>query len=350
MMFVVFAATDWFDGYLARRVLQTMLGVGAFLDPVADKFLVCACVLVLVHLQRDRCLCGAHHHWAGNRDLGLREWMAQIGAARSVAVHMIGQAQDHGAMVAIGFLLFDGMLLGLIDTHLWGARLIWVAAVMTVWSMVYYLRKRCLKSGHGAGGEPSAHAALIRAMPAVFVLIWSTGFIVARYGMPHAPPMKFLAVGFAVVHPAVSCPGSRWPVWLGPARRAAVGPSGCRRACAMHACYLGGVWSAIARRHGLRPCGTDCRLATCADRCLVVSHRDAVSRRQWLGLGLRLGSAGVGGLGQAGRWRRGQWRQPADGRWGPCWASPSVRSIKKYVLPCDVRSADASFSSRPHCW
>jgi len=71
----------------------------------------------------------------------LREWMAQIGASKSVAVHMLGKVKTTVQMVAIPFLLFDGVLLGLIDTHFWGTLLIWVAAVLTVWSMVYYLQK-----------------------------------------------------------------------------------------------------------------------------------------------------------------------------------------------------------------
>jgi len=140
MMFVVFAATDWLDGYLARK-LDQVSSFGAFLDPVADKFLVCACVLVLVHLGRTDVFVALIIIGREIAISALREWMAQIGAARSVAVHMIGKLKTVVQMVAIGFLLFDGMLLGLIDTHLWGAWLIWVAAVMTVWSMVYYLRK-----------------------------------------------------------------------------------------------------------------------------------------------------------------------------------------------------------------
>jgi CDP-diacylglycerol--glycerol-3-phosphate 3-phosphatidyltransferase len=67
--------------------------------------------------------------------------MAQIGASRSVAVHRIGKLKTTAQMVAIGFLLFDGPVFGLLDTHVWGAWLIWVAAVLTVWSMAYYLQK-----------------------------------------------------------------------------------------------------------------------------------------------------------------------------------------------------------------
>ena len=140
IMFVLFAATDWLDGFLARKLNQ-MSAFGAFLDPVADKFLVCASVLVLVHLQRADVFVGLIIIGREIAISALREWMAQIGASGSVAVHMIGKLKTTAQMVAIPFLLFDGMLLGLIDTHLWGVWLIWMSAVMTVWSMVYYLQK-----------------------------------------------------------------------------------------------------------------------------------------------------------------------------------------------------------------
>ena len=140
MMFVVFALTDWLDGYLARKLNQTS-SFGAFLDPVADKFLVCACVLVLVHLQRADAFVALIIIGREIAISALREWMAQIGASKSVAVHMIGKLKTVVQMVAIPFLLFDGLLFGMIDTHLWGVWLIWIAAVLTVWSMVYYLQK-----------------------------------------------------------------------------------------------------------------------------------------------------------------------------------------------------------------
>jgi len=140
VMFVLFAATDWLDGYLARKLNQTS-SFGAFLDPVADKFLVCASLLVLVHLNRADVFVGLIIIGREIAISALREWMAQIGAARSVAVHMIGKLKTVGQMVAIPFLLFDGMLFGLVDTHLWGTVLIWIAAVLTVVSMVYYMQK-----------------------------------------------------------------------------------------------------------------------------------------------------------------------------------------------------------------
>jgi len=140
VMFVAFALTDWLDGYLARRLNQTS-SFGAFLDPVADKFLVCASLLVLVHLGRADVFVALIIIGREIAISALREWMAQIGASRSVAVHMIGKVKTTVQMVAIPFLLFDGRLFGVVDTHWWGTGLIWLSAVLTVWSMVYYLRK-----------------------------------------------------------------------------------------------------------------------------------------------------------------------------------------------------------------
>ena len=140
VMFVVFAATDWLDGYLARKLNQTS-SFGAFLDPVADKFLVCASLLVLVHLQRADVFVALIIIGREIAISALREWMAQIGASKSVAVHMIGKVKTTVQMLAIPFLLYDGRLLGVIDTGVWGTGLIWASAVLTVWSMVYYLQK-----------------------------------------------------------------------------------------------------------------------------------------------------------------------------------------------------------------
>ena len=140
VMFVVFAATDWLDGYVARKLNQTS-SFGAFLDPVADKFLVCAALLVLVHLQRADVFVALIIIGREIAISALREWMAQIGASKSVAVHMIGKIKTSVQMVAIPFLLYDGLLFGVVDTHVWGTWLIWISAVLTVWSMVYYLQK-----------------------------------------------------------------------------------------------------------------------------------------------------------------------------------------------------------------
>jgi CDP-diacylglycerol--glycerol-3-phosphate 3-phosphatidyltransferase len=139
-MFVGFALTDWLDGWLARKLNQTS-SFGAFLDPVADKFLICAALLVLLQLDRVNTLVALIIIGREIAISALREWMAQIGASRSVAVHLLGKLKTTVQMVAIPFLLYDGPLLGVIDTRIWGTVLIWAAAVLTVWSMVYYLRK-----------------------------------------------------------------------------------------------------------------------------------------------------------------------------------------------------------------
>jgi CDP-diacylglycerol--glycerol-3-phosphate 3-phosphatidyltransferase len=140
VMFIAFALTDWLDGYLARRLNQTS-SFGAFLDPVADKFLVCASLLVLVHLKRADVFVALIIIGREIAISALREWMAQIGASKSVAVHMLGKVKTTVQMVAIPFLLFDGRLFGAIPTDVWGTWLIWLAAILTVWSMIYYLQK-----------------------------------------------------------------------------------------------------------------------------------------------------------------------------------------------------------------
>ena len=138
--FIVVALTDWADGWLARKLNQTS-SFGAFLDPVADKFLVCAALLILLQLDRIGALVAFVIIGREIAISALREWMAQIGASRSVAVHMLGKVKTATQMVAIPFLLYDGVPFGIIDTHLWGTVLIWIAAVLTIWSMVYYLQK-----------------------------------------------------------------------------------------------------------------------------------------------------------------------------------------------------------------
>lgn len=140
VMFVLFAITDWLDGFLARKLNQTS-AFGAFLDPVADKFLVCAALLILVHMNRVHVLVALIIIGREIAISSLREWMAQIGASKSVAVHMVGKLKTTVQMVAIPFLLYDGVLLGVIDTRTWGAVLILIAAVLTIWSMVYYMQK-----------------------------------------------------------------------------------------------------------------------------------------------------------------------------------------------------------------
>ena len=140
VMFVACALTDWLDGWLARKLHQTS-AFGAFLDPVADKLLVCAALLILVQLDRVSALIALVIIGREIAISALREWMAQIGASRSVAVHMLGKLKTVTQMVAIPFLLYDGKLMGVVDTRYWGTVLLLLAAVLTIWSMIYYLRK-----------------------------------------------------------------------------------------------------------------------------------------------------------------------------------------------------------------
>jgi CDP-diacylglycerol--glycerol-3-phosphate 3-phosphatidyltransferase len=138
-LFVVVALTDWLDGWLARRLNQTS-AFGAFLDPVADKFLVCASLLILLEFERVSTFVALIIIGREIAISALREWMAQIGASRSVAVHMLGKLKTAAQMAAIVLLLYDGDI-GPLHTRLWGTWLIYIACGLTIWSMVYYLQK-----------------------------------------------------------------------------------------------------------------------------------------------------------------------------------------------------------------
>lgn len=139
-VFIVAAVTDWFDGFLARRWNQTS-AFGAFLDPVADKLMVAGALLVLVEFNRVNAVVAFIIIGREITISALREWMAQIGASKSVAVSSIGKIKTTAQMIAIPMLLFHGQLFGLIDTQYWGSWLLGGAAILTVWSMFYYLRK-----------------------------------------------------------------------------------------------------------------------------------------------------------------------------------------------------------------
>ncbi|TBO32342.1 CDP-diacylglycerol--glycerol-3-phosphate 3-phosphatidyltransferase [Aquabacterium lacunae] len=144
VLFVVVAFTDWLDGWLARRLNMTS-AFGAFLDPVADKFLVCASLLILLEMGRVSAMVALIIIGREIAISALREWMAQIGASRSVAVHMLGKLKTAAQMAAIVLLLYDGptgvALPHLSHTREMGTWLIWVACGLTIWSMAYYLRK-----------------------------------------------------------------------------------------------------------------------------------------------------------------------------------------------------------------
>ena len=188
----------------------------------------------------------------------------------------------------------------------------------------------------------SQQGALLRAMPVVFVLIWSTGFIVARYGMPHAPPITFLSIRYAL---SLLCFG----LWIALAR--AEWPKTraqwlhlCVSGVLMHAGYLGGVWAAVkagmgagtvALLVGLQPVLTAVWLSQTQQ-----SEAARTSRRQWFGLLL-----GLIGLVLV------VWRKLGVGElsaWNLSLAAFALLSItagtlyqKRYVAPCDVPTANS---------
>jgi len=139
-VFIIAAITDWFDGFLARRWNETS-AFGAFLDPVADKLMVAGALLVLVEFNKVNAVVAFIIIGREIAISALREWMAQIGASKSVAVSSIGKIKTTAQMIAIPMLLFDGYLFKVIDTRYIGGWLLGVAAILTVWSMFYYLRK-----------------------------------------------------------------------------------------------------------------------------------------------------------------------------------------------------------------
>ncbi len=140
IIFVIAAITDWFDGYLARRWNQTS-AFGAFLDPVADKLMVAGALLVLVQLGRVHAILGFIIIGREIAISALREWMAGIGESQSVAVSSIGKIKTTAQMIAIPMLLYYDRLWHILDTRVIGGWLLIVAATLTVWSMLYYLKK-----------------------------------------------------------------------------------------------------------------------------------------------------------------------------------------------------------------
>ncbi|MFD2368365.1 CDP-diacylglycerol--glycerol-3-phosphate 3-phosphatidyltransferase [Pseudoduganella sp. GCM10020061] len=151
-VFIIAALTDWLDGFLARRWNETS-AFGAFLDPVADKLMVAGALLVLVQLDRANAIIAFIIIGREITISALREWMAQLGASKSVAVHQIGKIKTAAQMVAIPMLLFHDPLFG-VNLQEWGEVLIWIAGVLTVWSMFYYLKKAWPLIKEKAGSFP----------------------------------------------------------------------------------------------------------------------------------------------------------------------------------------------------
>ena len=182
----------------------------------------------------------------------------------------------------------------------------------------------------------SRQDALVRAMPVVFVLIWSTGFIVARYGMPHAPPMTFLAMRYFF---SVLC----FALWARAARAAL--PSSRRQfghlaitGVLMHAGYLGGVWTAVKLGMGAGLAALLVSLQPVLTAMWLSARGDRVTPRQWAGLAL-----GFAGLGLV------VWHKLGLGEIHPlnllsafvALVSITVGTLyqKRFLTPCDVRTA-----------
>ncbi|MDP3743524.1 MAG: CDP-diacylglycerol--glycerol-3-phosphate 3-phosphatidyltransferase [Methylotenera sp.] len=138
MIFAVAAFTDWLDGYLARRLNQTS-AFGAFLDPVADKLMVAAALIVLVEFERVGAMIALIIIGREIAISALREWMAGEGQSSSVGVAMIGKVKTAVQMIAILFLLYWDKF-GAFPTKTVGQVLIAIAAFLTLLSMAYYLQ------------------------------------------------------------------------------------------------------------------------------------------------------------------------------------------------------------------
>ena len=138
VIFTVAAVTDWLDGWLARR-LDQISAFGAFLDPVADKLMVAAALITLVQLERVDAIIALIIIGREITISALREWMAQIGEAKSVAVSFFGKIKTASQMLAIPLLLYHDNV-GPLRSQQVGTWLIYLAALLTLISMAYYLK------------------------------------------------------------------------------------------------------------------------------------------------------------------------------------------------------------------
>ncbi len=140
LIFTVAAITDWLDGYLARRWSQTS-PLGAFLDPVADKLMVAVALVLLVQAEASILFALPAAVIIGREITvsALREWMAEIGARAQVKVSMAGKVKTALQMISIVLLILGSAVLG--KPIYWAAvSLLYVAALLTLWSMILYLR------------------------------------------------------------------------------------------------------------------------------------------------------------------------------------------------------------------
>lgn len=138
LIFLFAAITDWLDGYFARRLNQTS-DFGAFIDPVADKLIVIAALILLVELGRVESIVAFIIIAREFTISSLREWMAMLGKSGSIAVAFIGKLKTTLQMIAILFLLYYENIL-FFPIALIGKILIYIAALLTIISMIYYLK------------------------------------------------------------------------------------------------------------------------------------------------------------------------------------------------------------------
>ena len=147
LVFIAAGITDWLDGYLARKLGQHS-PFGAFLDPVADKLMVAAALIMLIadkdvhDLVIDNRLFGIVALIIMGREItvsALREWMAEVGKRSRIAVSFVGKFKTASQMVAIGFLIWREPLWGM-NIFKIGEWLLYIAAALTLWSMIAYLR------------------------------------------------------------------------------------------------------------------------------------------------------------------------------------------------------------------
>ena len=156
VVFVLAGVTDWLDGYLARR-MQQVSPLGAFLDPVADKLMVATALVLLVQADPTVSIAVAAAVIIGREITisALREWMAELGSRTTVAVSEIGKFKTAAQMTAIGLLIWRDDTFGL-PIYTVGLVLLYVAVVLTLWSMTLYLRA----AWPSLRGEPQSAARL----------------------------------------------------------------------------------------------------------------------------------------------------------------------------------------------
>ena len=140
VIFVLAAITDGLDGYYARKLGQTS-ALGAFLDPVADKLMITVVLVLLVEDQPSIWLALPAAVIIGREITisALREWMAELGASSKVAVSGYGKIKTICQMVALGFLIYHNDLFG-IPIYTIGMILLYIASILTIWSMILYLK------------------------------------------------------------------------------------------------------------------------------------------------------------------------------------------------------------------